>query len=339
MPATVDNLGINLDKIVDNLGEKCQDPTVKTDIITNMFYETDLSDRMEILDNVIDEVPIVNAEFNANPKPMPDANNITYDEDLVAFDNRLLKTRAIVLPFKLVPRNLLNNYVTLINKEAYKAKSSMADPFYMPFEDWFLQNVRKAAIAKLNETCIFRGIYNPAGTTTADNFDGFLKKVSDAVTAGDITPVATGAITASNVLKALQDVYDALGEQHKGGMVNIHVNPTIFDWLSRQYPSLSNRSLIISDVASAALRQPLKSIPLDGTNAIVHREVGMGNSQRVICTTKGNLHLGYYGDPNYVQIEVQKFDLQLKFIMTFKAGVEFAILKDSFGNITVNEQI
>lgn len=334
----LENHSINLDALVGNLGEKTQDPDVKKDIVTRTMYNPKLENRIQVVEGVIDEIPIVNANFSDPLAPLPDANTVNFKEDVVAFDNRILKTRQIVLAVLLTPRNLLQNYLALINRENYKNKANQGDPFYLPFEEFLMNKLVEAAQEAMYLKGLFKGVYNAAGTSSSDLFDGYLKKAADAITAGDLTPVATGAITSTNVIPKLQMVYDALGDEVKGQGINLHVSSQIFDWLQRSYSSMANRSIVISDVSQAAMAQPLMSIPLDGTNAIVHREPGMGTSQRVIATVAGNAHLGFYGNPNDMQFEIQKFNLQLKVIMTFKAGAEFATLKDSFHNIAVNNQ-
>lgn len=334
----VENFAVDLSALETNLGAICQDPDVKAGIISKTMYNPALENRLTIVEDTIDEIPIVNASFSDPLAPLPDASTVVYKEDLVAFDNRILKTQQIVLATKITPRNLMRGYVALLNRENYKRKIAKQDPFYLPFEDYLLQKFSESAQENLYKKAIFKGAYNAAGTSSADLFDGYLTKVTAAVGAGALTPVATGAITDVNVVAKLRMVYDALGDEEKGGLVHLHVNSQIFDWLSRSYSQLSNRSVIITDVSQAALAQPMVSIPLDGTNAIVFREPGMGTSQRVIATVPGNMHLGFYNNPKEMQFEIQKFDLQLKLIMVFKAGVEFATLKDSFQNIAVNNQ-
>lgn len=334
----MENFAVDLSALEANLGAQVQDPDVKREIITKTMYNPMLENRITIVEDVIDEIPIVNAQFSDPLAPLPDATNVTYKQDLVAFDNRVLKTQQIVLATKINPRNLMRSYLALINRENYKNKLNQKDPFYIPFEDYLLQNLAKSAQENLYKKAIFKGVYDSAGTSSTDLFNGYLKKVTDAVTATTLTPVVTGAITSTNVVEKLQLVYDALGDEVKGSEVNIHVNSQIFDWLQRSYSAMSNRSIVISDVSQAALRQPLMQIPLDGTNAVVFREPGMGTSQRVIATVAGNMHLGFYNNPNDMQFEIQKSDLDLKLIMVFKAGVEFATLNDSFRNIAVNNQ-
>ena len=334
----MENFAVDLSALEANLGAQVQDPDVKREIITKTMYNPMLENRITIVEDVIDEIPIVNAQFSDPLAPLPDATNVTYKQDLVAFDNRVLKTQQIVLATKLNPRNLMHGYIALMKRNNYKNKLNQKDPFYLPFEDYLMQKFAEAARENLYKKAIFKGVYSAVGTSSADVFDGYLAKVAAAVTATDLTPVATGAITSSNVIAKLQSVYDALGDEEKGSAVNIHVNSQIFDWLQRSYSAMSNRSIVISDVSQAALRQPMMQIPLDGTNAVVFREPGLGTSQRVIATVAGNMHLGFYNNPNDMQFEVQKEDLNLKLIMVFKAGVEFATLKDSFRNIAVNNQ-
>jgi len=185
---------------------------------------------------------------------------------------------------------------------------------------------------------LFKGVNNPAGTTSADLFDGYLKTIADEITASNVTPVATGAITSTNVIEKLQMVYDAMGEEQKGKKINMHVNSKIFDWVTRSYGLMTNRSVMVKDVADAALAQPLQAVPLDGTNAILYREPGLGTSQRVTSTVAGNAHLGYYGKPESMDFEIQKENLTLKLIMTFKAGANFATVDDVFQNFKVNNQ-
>lgn len=122
------------------------------------------------------------------------------------------------------------------------------DPFDMPFEAFIMQQIATKVKENLHLQGVYRGVYNAAGTTPIATMDGFLTLIAAAITATDIAPVVTGAVTADNVIDKAELVYDSLGEGYKNVPTQMIVSPTIFDWYGRKYRSLYNGSPLYTGI-------------------------------------------------------------------------------------------
>ena len=326
--------GFDLSQLGAALGDKCQDPDVKTDFLTAMMFNPRLEENITVLTGVIDEIPLPNMAFGDPLAPMADSENITYKTGVVTPDADVLKVKDCIMAVRMNPWKLWPTYLGVLARQAYKAKNLGQDYFAMPFEDFVLSKLKEKAAEQLYLKALFLGERDNAGTTSSDLFDGFNKKIADRITDGRITAVATGAINSTDVITQLKSVARNLSEASQGNNQNMHVSSTIFDMYADKFTVISNPSLVATDTA-AQLQQPrLNKIAISGTNAMLVREPGLGTSGRVICTSPDHLFLGFNSDPSSLTFEVQKEDLNLKLLMVFKAGVELGL--DS--EISVNNQ-
>jgi len=210
---------------------------------------------------------------------------------------------------------------------AYKQKGSKA--FDMPFEAFIMQHITERVHSNLRLKAVFGGVYNAAGTTPGAIMDGLLKVVADEITATNIAPVVTGAITSANVIDKLEQTYDALGEAYKNVPTQMLVNPTIFDWYVRKYRSTYGVNMDYAGMQKG-------EVMLDGSMCSIKREPGMGTSGRVICTSTENIVYGVdtFGEEN--DIRSQEFDRTIKLFIDAKSGVNF---KEVHGRaLAVNDQ-
>lgn len=330
---------INLDDIGAKLGAYLRDPDVKRTFVTNMALEPDY-EGITPLAGVIDEAPLPNLMIGDPWAAVSDTSDISgkFKADIVSADARILKVKECLIPLFITPTKLHASYLGYLDKENMKQKGKIEQAFHIPEEEFIMNEIAKQAKSKLMLNAIWKGVRNNAGTTSATLFDGFLKKISDAITATELDVVATGAITQENVIEKLLMVYDELPEETKGSIIHIHVAPQIFDWVARLYSPITNPSLIATDLLAMQNPGLRKKMPLPGTNAILMREPGMGTSQRIVCTVANNLFFGYNSDPNSIVMDIQKVDLSLKFIMYCKMGVECGTLNSDHGLIVVNNQ-
>lgn len=316
------------------LGDKCSDDTVKTSFLSAMMFNPSFDGKVTLLTGVIDEIPLPNMVFADPAAPMSNSESITYKTGIITADADILKVKDCIIATKINPWKLWPTYMGQLAKDAYKAKQLGKDFFAMPFEDFVLLKLKEKAAEQFYMKALFQGVRNNAGTTSSDLFDGYLKKITDRVTATRIVEEVTGVIDSSNVVASIKAVVRGMSEAMQGQSVNVHVNSTIFDMYADKLSVLTNPSLVSTDVDAQMQRPRLNAIPVSGTNAVLHREPGMGTSQRIIATTPEHLFLGFNTDPAGITFEVQKEDLNLKLIMVYKAGVELGL--DS--EIAVNDQ-
>jgi hypothetical protein len=267
-----------------------------------------IKDRMEIMDDVKDEQPLPNLSITDIVRPR---KSTTFDppSNALAFSARILKVRGAKVDLQIIPSDLYNSWLG-------KMYAKGSNPYDYPFEQMIAEYVQARIQENIRMKALFSGVYNASGTTPAAIMDGIKTLIAAEVTATNITPIATGAITAANVIDKLELTYDGLGEAYKNGETQILVSPTIFDWYNRKY-----RELYGSNANYEGMKQGY--VLLDGTNCWIKREPGLTGSGRVICTTPDNIVYGIDNAADESSIIVEQEKRAINLLMDFKVGVQF----------------
>lgn len=304
-PAVGYNLGssINITELATNLGAYYREH--RDVLVSEMLLSEDFSDRYEVMDDVGDELPLPNLAIADIVKPA-DPVNFTPTSNALAFGSRTLKVRGMKVDLLLIPEVLQKTWLGKMKKPQ--------DVLDMPFEAFIMNYIAEKVRENIWTKALYLGVYNAAGTTPGATMNGWNKIIADEITATKITPVVTGATSATNIIDHCEAVYDALGEAYKNGTGEIKVKPQFFDWYNRRYRGLYGANNNYEGMKKGR-------IPLDGTNWEVVREPGLGTSSRIIATPKANQVLGM--SSSSMTFDFQKFDRSLKILGDFKAGVEF----------------
>jgi hypothetical protein len=320
--------GINIANLTAALGAYYQEH--RNILISETLLGFDPSDSFEVWDNVSDEEPMPNLSITDLIQP---GNDATFNPtaNALSFGARKLKVRNWKVDLLIQPRTLEKTWLG-----AYKKPGSSTNN--MIFEEFIFAYIIKKIQQNLRLQSVFRGVYNAAGTTPIDVMDGLLTLVTASIANGDIpTPVVTGAITQPNVTAKLLLVHDALGEAYKAEATEMPVNPTIFDWYTRQFATVLNPQLVSTQSGPSAAQPLFNTFPLSGTNSMLKREPGLGTSQRIICTAKENKVYGTDSLSDENNFEIQKFERSIKILIDAKSGVNF---KETSSNaLAVNDQV
>lgn len=288
-------------------------------LVSELLLDEDFTGDLEVFDDVTDELPLPNLALEDLTKPA-DPTTFSPTANALKFGARILKVRGIKVDLLLIPQVLEKSWLGKMKKAN--------DPWDMPFEKYIMDYINSKIREELRLRAIYKGVYNAAGTTPDDTMTGFLKIITDEITATNITPVVTGAITSTNVVDKLEATYDGLSEAAKGKPTIMKVNPQIFDWYNRKF-----RVDFGANQDYKGMQRQRRD--LDGTLCTLVREPGLGTSQRVITSLKENFCYGVDSAKGY-SLDVQKFDRSLKVLIDLKAGVEFAQLG---GVLSVNDQV
>lgn len=293
----------------------------KATLIGKMLLGLDINDRMDVWDDCKDQVPLPNLVVGDIVKP---ANNSTFapTAGALSFGSRILQVRPWKADLQIIPADLNKSWLG-----KYKKKGS--DVYDMPFEQYIMNEIIKKVRHQLRTTSLFSGVYNAGGATATDIMNGVKKIIADEITATNITPVVTGAVTAANVIDKVELVYDNLGEAVKRGDTQLLVSPQIFAWYVRKYRELYGAN---GDYSGMAKFQ----VPLDGTNCMIKSEPGLAASQRMICTTTDNITFGVDSLADDSNINSQVFERTIKLMIDAKAGVEFKDIDSDV--LAVNDQ-
>jgi hypothetical protein len=118
-------------------------------------------------------------------------------------------------------------------------------------------------------------------------FNGPAKIIADAITAGKVVPVVTGAITAANCLTKIKDMYRAMpvAVRKKGGKV--HVSPDVYQLY------LDHEAVVYPNALNQNMGDGKKYVYGSGKKWEIVEATWMGSSQRIIFNVQGlNLVVG-----------------------------------------------
>jgi hypothetical protein len=123
--------------------------------------------------------------------------------------------------------------------------------------------------------------------THLSQYDGPAKIIADEITAGNISPVLTGAITSANAYTKVHDVYNAMTTAHKNAGGVIRVSYDVFQKF------LEHEKTLYPNALDQNMGDGKKYIYGSARKWEIKPATWMGNSQRIIVDMKGeNLCVG-----------------------------------------------
>jgi len=248
--------------------------------------------------------------------------------DAATHKPRVLKTVLNKVDFSVVPQDYEFSYLGSLRQKGQ-------NPADWPFQAYVMDKV----LAKLQqefETAVWKGqsAAVPApGDYLRETFDGYLKHISDALTATDITAVVTGAITTGNIIEKLRLMWEAVSSVYKENGTDIMVSYTIYDMYRKAYKDAYKVDPAYTMINSAGYRGI--EYELGNGNTRIVPINGMSGSGRVVITPRENLAIGI-DSPSDVMFEVEQDKRELHFWMDFRMGAQILLQKD--GILVVNDQ-
>lgn len=246
--------------------------------------------------------------------------------DAVTMHPRTLEVAAIKRDLSFVPQDFESTY---LGRFRQMGQNPGAD---LPFEAFILQAILDGHAEEL-ETALWQGVkagsVTPGTTPMNQCFDGFLEIIKDEITATNLTPVPTpgGAITTTNIIELVEEMWDSLGAGYKEGPVNVFMSWGNFQKYQQAYRDsygVNNnwnpeQARMMLDFSSQASIVPMP---------------GLGTSNRIVMTPGNNLHVGYddLGDQTF---EFEKNKRAMDFWMDFKVGTQIAQVDE--GALIVND--
>lgn len=237
------------------------------------------------------------------------------------FSPETLKARRIKIDMELDPVDLEKTW------EGKRIDGSLPEGQQL-LEGYIMDQILIKAKKEIEYSIAFKGVYAAptAGTAGAANTsaNGLLKTVTDAITATKITPVATGAITASNARDAFEQVFDGVDTDFQDQPLIALASGQLTRWYKRDY-----RAEFGPNQDYKGMNGEDKAVYIDGTETQIVPIPGMNGSQRIIITTPENLlrvidGTGEDGDLN-LRFQVNRRIIEV--LGDFKMGWGFGIIE------------
>ena len=248
--------------------------------------------------------------------------------DVVTPKPKKLKTALNKVDFSICPTDFESSYLG-----AFRQKGQSVIDF--PFEAYIMDKV----MGKLNqefEVAMWQANEQESpsdGDYLRETFDGYLTIIAAAIAAGDITAVATGAVTSANALTKFKDMWDTVDPVYKEMGTDILVSFSVYDAYRKHYKDTYKFDVPFVEVTNAGYRGI--QYEYGNGNATIIPVYGMGSSGRIVMTPRENLHYGI-DDPSDVQFNVEAEKRELHFWMDFRMGTQ--ILLQDTGILAVNDQ-
>jgi len=301
----------------------------KNILLTDLYLNLGIEDRWTIHDGVSDQLPLPKITMANIVQP---GNNTAFNPtaNAVGVEARILQTRTWKVDLLINPAALIKTWLGFTKQPGTRQSK-------IPLEQYIMQEIVKQIKKELRLQSIYKGVYNGAGATATDVCNGLLKLVADEITATNLTPIVTGAITSANVVDKCLLVYDGMDEAWKDSEEGqILVNSQIFDWYVRKLNPLTNSGLVATNNGGVIQRVKLNEVQLEGTNFMLKREPGFGTSQRIVSTVKQNMNLGMDTESDYNNFDFQVENRQIKVLVDGTLGVQLGQADNKA--IRVNDQ-
>jgi hypothetical protein len=159
----------------------------------------------------------------------------------------------------------------------------LADLPEMPFEQYAVQQAARQYLAKLLTDTVYFGVRDAGGDAAVDICDGFGTIIAAAIVAGDLVPVATGAITVLNAVEKVELVADAVPVVMKKMGFTVKCSYTTLEKYRKNYRTLYGFNFNKNEKGE---------YKLDGINATLQPDETMGESSRLIATIANNMIIG-----------------------------------------------
>ncbi len=201
-----------------------------------------------------------------NPRPYRTQDDFSTGPD---FSDRTLTAFQSKWDYEFDPENFRNTYL-----------AELPD---MPFEQAAVDQVSRTYLDIITRLTLWSGVRNGGGTAAADLCDGWGTIIAAEITATNITPVATGAITTANAVTKVEQVAESLPLWLREMGFIIYCSFNVFDKYKTHYRTLNSFGFNRTERGDAVI---------DGFNGVLRPVAFMGTSQRLAATIPGNLVFG-----------------------------------------------
>lgn len=241
----------------------------------------------------------------------------------VSFHPRSLEVVPIKRDLSFTPQEFEATY---LGSQRQKGQNAGQD---LPFQG-FIMNAILSGHAEELDSAFWQGVkagtVTPGTTAMAACFDGFLEIIKDEITGGGIPGsaiVATpgGTITSSNIVALLESMWLQLGAGYKEMPVDVYMSWANYQLYQQGYRA--NYGFNFGNTANGRTTLDFSQ------NAVLIPMPGMGASDRIVMTPRGNLNIGYDSTNDDKMFQFEQSKRQMDFWMDFKTGVQIAQIDEA----------
>lgn len=278
-------------------------------IFTQKVNEADFMKDFEFMRDVKAPTALPKLKIVGGPRPYRAQPDVAGNG--AQFDDRILRVEQSKWDFDPVDVEVFRN------KYLAKVKGKEFDPAEVKFSAFVAGQMVKNYMSKVNNEAVYLGVYNAAGSTTAAIATGFGTIIANEITAGNLSPIVTGAITSTNAVEKFEAMYGELPSFAKNDELIIHCSHSSFEKYRKDYRAKFGFGFDKNEKGQYVL---------DGTKCVMKPRSWMGNSERLIVVPyeEKNLHFGVDGDNIKVYATPDRNLINVR--MMFALGMQIADL-------------
>jgi len=241
----------------------------------------------------------------------------------VSFHPRHLEVTAIKRELSFVPQEFESTYLGYTRRQGQNPGTDL------PFEGFIMQAVLGGHAEELDAAfwgAVKAGSVTAGTTPMAQCFDGWLQIITDEIAGGGIpgsavVPTPGGAISASNIVELLESMWMSLGNGYKEMPVDVYLSWNNYQLYQQGYRDAFGFNFGNTKDARTTLDFSM--------NATLIPMPGMGTSDRIVMTPRGNLNVGYDFAGDASMFEFEKMKRVMDFWMDFKVGAQIAQIDEA----------
>lgn len=301
--------------------------TYAEELFCELFYGFKTSELAQTFEGIKGEHVITQLEVGENLARRWNKNFESL-ADAATFKPRVLKTVLNKVDFSVVPQQYEFSYLGELRKKGQ-------NPTDWPFQAYVMEKI-KAKLLQEFEVASWQAVEEAvpsAGDYLRQTFDGYLQIIADAVTAGDITEVGTGAFVSGTIIAQLREMWEAVLPVYKENGTDIMMSYTLYDMYRIAYKDAYKIDPAYTTITDSGYRG--LEYELGNGNTRIIPVNGLGSSGRVVITPRENLAIGI-DSASDVMFNVDQDKRELQFWMDFRMGVQILLQKD--GILVVNDQ-
>lgn len=209
--------------------------------------------------------------------------------------------------------------------EAHMARVG-SDPYDLPYAAFIIEQLFRQIMEDITASMLWNGVY--AGPTIGvsnnaqDVADGFLAYIAASVTASEIVPYATGALTNANAYSVIEDFVKAkLNTPTKRRQpFTLYCSQDILDMYQTSYRD---------NVGTYIHANDFNHVRIQGANVTIMPQAGLLGSQKLVLAQPKNMFIGYDGMTSF---KVEEAKRELCFLIDGEFSVQYAIPQEVFVN-------
>jgi hypothetical protein len=260
---------------------------------------------MQEINDVTDE--IVLTQFFTGSILQPGNKDTFNPKKLGDFKPRTGKVRPAKFDLSWTPTDITNLWKSYLGYKAKMAGEGREDATTLPFANFFMAQIIASVKHDIATQVVYKGVYNPAGTTPVDTVNGVKAIINACIADGSIPAgqVLTGAaITDATAVDALELLTDKVTTEMEALDLICLVDPKVKRSYLRDY-----RNTYGSNTANTSYEKTI----IEGSNIPMVTEIGLSGSGLEIITPRKNLLwlTNTMGGADKINVEKEKRNLHM----------------------------